>query len=58
MTDEGAEALSRLLADLDAHLERLRKAVEDRFGLPEGCVTVRDRLAALESRDGVRTSGA
>jgi len=58
MTDDGAEALGRLLAELDARLERLREEVESAFGAPEGCVTVRDRLAALERRDGLRASGA
>jgi hypothetical protein len=57
MTDDGAEAVSRRLADLDARLDRLREAVEHAFGVPEDCVTVRDRLAALESREGVRASG-
>ena len=58
MTDEGAEAVGRRLADLDERLDRLRESVERAFGAPEGCVTVRERLAALEEREAVRASGA
>lgn len=48
MTDEQAEALRGMLRALDAKLDRLRAEIEGGSGSPEGCVTVRERLASLE----------
>ncbi len=48
MTDEQAEALRGMLRALDAKLDGLRAEIEGGFGAPEGCVTVRERLASLE----------